>query len=310
MENQERKNGFSPLFLIGLIAAVAVIAVGGLAFTLWSNSRPAPDSGKIADEKPIGGDKDEHDCLVAAGYSWCSAKNKCLRAFEEFCPDVLAALVRKLEEESGVVLKAGGEKKFSWAAEADGAIVQADIDGLAYSAEGVKRADYDKMEKYLERTYQPDARNEADGPDGGIRGYAFDYTACHLSFRQSQMKPNADGVLEPASDSLKVELACGYFNPNDIGKLSTAEKIKVLLAEKYGKKADEVAVKITKSDDSHAAGSVKFSPDPQMPGGLFLAIKEGEAWKLVYDGNGSIDCEKMRTEYGFSDELLKPNFCE
>jgi putative hemolysin len=42
----------------------------------------------IAGCKPtpiIGGDKDEHGCLIAAGYSWCDAKQKCLRTWEENC---------------------------------------------------------------------------------------------------------------------------------------------------------------------------------------------------------------------------------
>lgn len=33
----------------------------------------------------IGGQKDEHGCLIGAGYSWCEAKNKCLRVWEEDC---------------------------------------------------------------------------------------------------------------------------------------------------------------------------------------------------------------------------------
>jgi hypothetical protein len=36
-------------------------------------------------EKLIGGDKDAHGCLIAAGYSWCEVKNKCLRSWEEKC---------------------------------------------------------------------------------------------------------------------------------------------------------------------------------------------------------------------------------
>lgn len=35
--------------------------------------------------KLIGGDKDKHGCLIAAGYSWCEAKTKCLRTWEEGC---------------------------------------------------------------------------------------------------------------------------------------------------------------------------------------------------------------------------------
>lgn len=37
-------------------------------------------------ERPIGGDTDEHGCLIAAGYSWCEATEKCQRFWEEPCP--------------------------------------------------------------------------------------------------------------------------------------------------------------------------------------------------------------------------------
>ena len=36
-------------------------------------------------QKLIGGDKDEHGCLIAAGYSWCESKQKCIRPWEEDC---------------------------------------------------------------------------------------------------------------------------------------------------------------------------------------------------------------------------------
>ncbi|NYZ78101.1 right-handed parallel beta-helix repeat-containing protein, partial [Candidatus Micrarchaeota archaeon] len=51
----------------------------------------APSAVPSATEAPtvqpslIGGDKDAHGCLIAAGYSWCEAKQKCLRTWEEPC---------------------------------------------------------------------------------------------------------------------------------------------------------------------------------------------------------------------------------
>jgi hypothetical protein len=35
----------------------------------------------------IGGQKDEHGCLIAAGYKWCASQNKCLKAWEEYCQE-------------------------------------------------------------------------------------------------------------------------------------------------------------------------------------------------------------------------------
>ncbi len=36
-------------------------------------------------EPLVGGDKDAHGCIGSAGYSWCEAKSKCLRIWEEPC---------------------------------------------------------------------------------------------------------------------------------------------------------------------------------------------------------------------------------
>jgi hypothetical protein len=33
----------------------------------------------------VGGDRDAHGCIGSAGYSWCEAKSKCLRIWEEPC---------------------------------------------------------------------------------------------------------------------------------------------------------------------------------------------------------------------------------
>lgn len=40
---------------------------------------------KIPELKTIGGDKDAGGCLIGAGYSWCEAKKKCIRVWEERC---------------------------------------------------------------------------------------------------------------------------------------------------------------------------------------------------------------------------------
>lgn len=38
-------------------------------------------------EQIIGGDKDEHGCLLAAGYSYCPSTAKCQRMWEEYCEE-------------------------------------------------------------------------------------------------------------------------------------------------------------------------------------------------------------------------------
>jgi len=44
-------------------------------------------------EGVVGGDVDEHGCKPSAGYSWCEAKQKCLRTWEEPCTAEDAMLI-------------------------------------------------------------------------------------------------------------------------------------------------------------------------------------------------------------------------
>lgn len=94
-------NKLSSVILSIILALVLVI---GVAFVLrgivnykdWgekiigveTNDEATTDEttvGETNDNMIIGGDRDEGDCLVAAGYSWCEPKDKCLRVWEEPC---------------------------------------------------------------------------------------------------------------------------------------------------------------------------------------------------------------------------------
>lgn len=91
--------------------------------------------------------------------------------------------------------------------------------------------------------------------------------------------------------------------------IKTAEELKKLLANKYNKDIDDVIVNVVMSDDTHAVGTTFFLMDgEQGEGGMVLAIKEGSSWKLVYDGNGSVDCPLLKNTYNFSNDLLA-GFC-
>jgi len=43
------------------------------------------------DVEEVGGHRDKHGCLHAAGYSWCTSLNQCVRPWETHCPDRLDA---------------------------------------------------------------------------------------------------------------------------------------------------------------------------------------------------------------------------
>ena len=90
---------------------------------------------------------------------------------------------------------------------------------------------------------------------------------------------------------------------------NTEKAVQEILAKKYNKELSEVKVTVTKEVPGYAAGSVLFGQGGPGEGGMWLAAA-GNVWNVVWDGNGSIDCNKMREEFKFPDSILKPNFCD
>jgi len=64
----------------------AWICVDGQWVKHGAPSAPKPKEG-CGEEELIGGDKDEHGCVLMGGYTWCEAKQKCLRTWEEPCEE-------------------------------------------------------------------------------------------------------------------------------------------------------------------------------------------------------------------------------
>ena len=73
------------VFIIGL--ALGLMLIAGCA------TQPGPI---------LGGDKDEHGCIPSAGYSWCEAKQKCLRTWEENCSSDIATKAKEYCNQANV----------------------------------------------------------------------------------------------------------------------------------------------------------------------------------------------------------------
>lgn len=89
----------------------------------------------------------------------------------------------------------------------------------------------------------------------------------------------------------------------------TQTTIQALLAKKYNKPLSEVKVTVDKEIPGFASGSVLFGQGGPGEGGMWLAVL-GNGWEVVWDGNGNVDCAKMRQNFGFPDTILQPNFCD
>lgn len=69
------------------------------------------------------------------------------------------------------------------------------------------------------------------------------------------------------------------------------ELIKEAFAKKYNKPLNEVNVSISEHQDPYAKGGVGFTGE--MGGAMWLAYKQDGDWVIVWDGNGTIPCDKI-----------------
>lgn len=70
------------LFILTIFLCVFIVCGCSLA------KNQEPSTTKINNQNQqtvVGDDKDEHNCIGSAGYSWCEAKQKCIRSWEEYC---------------------------------------------------------------------------------------------------------------------------------------------------------------------------------------------------------------------------------
>lgn len=70
---------------------------------------------------------------------------------------------------------------------------------------------------------------------------------------------------------------------------SVIETLKLLFAQKYEKKVEDINITISKREGNYIIGGVSFAGE--IGGGIVLAAKINGAWKIVFDGNGTWTCE-------------------
>ena len=64
---------------------IVILSLCVLAFASCKNAKKTTNEGvenNTEAQAPIGGDKDEHGCLTAAGYTWSELRQECIKTFE------------------------------------------------------------------------------------------------------------------------------------------------------------------------------------------------------------------------------------
>lgn len=80
------------------------------------------------------------------------------------------------------------------------------------------------------------------------------------------------------------------------------EAIKKLFADKYNKELEEINISIDQETEEHIQGGVEIAPGGPENSGVFLAVKIGEHWELVFDGQGGVSCEELE-KYNFPENM-------
>lgn len=76
---------------------------------------------------------------------------------------------------------------------------------------------------------------------------------------------------------------------------SAFEAIVWELAQRHGNAQEQISLTIAEQTETHARASVRFGPEGT-PGGLVLAAQKNGIWRIVFEGNGSVDCAALRAE--------------
>ena len=69
------------LTVLAVLLAAAILVLPAAAIDISGEGVNVSATGAPV----VGSDKDEHGCIGSAGYTWCEAKQKCLREWEEPC---------------------------------------------------------------------------------------------------------------------------------------------------------------------------------------------------------------------------------
>jgi hypothetical protein len=81
--------------------------------------------------------------------------------------------------------------------------------------------------------------------------------------------------------------------------------VKQQLVINHGNSAEGLVITISVVNGVFSRGMAT----EQGGGGMWLAKKVDGLWKIVYEGNGVVDCQMIKNDYQFPSEMLT-NFCD
>lgn len=166
------------IFIIfGLVILITVI------YALMSNSAGEG-------EQLLGDDQDEHGCIASAGYSWCEAKEKCLRTWEEECPVDSSSLESEyltllksviIEKYPEIEISDINNDSFNWTLNDNGMLLSESKIGLALKLKNISRTVIEDIKtELLASSFVVDGNNMVLGGVIELSGYFRENLLCLL----------------------------------------------------------------------------------------------------------------------------------
>jgi len=197
-----------------LIFLAGIIIIAGIIILYFLLSNPSSNSESVipVEEKQlIGGDKDVHGCLIAAGYSWCEEKQKCLRVWEEGCDQTTTLLIR-IKSDTQVELTGLDDVNFEWylGDTKDSAVL---VSGYSIEAYNLSGDNYDRIKAYFaNNSYKLDVFNNSAATTIGIAAYRKDQIVCLLISTEAGGINKGDSLVKPEIGKSDVQIKCGTIN--------------------------------------------------------------------------------------------------
>jgi len=219
--------------------------------------------------------------------------------------DAPTVTLEEVAEELEVNYPEIDEKEFDWNVEKDESIQAINIIGKGFEVTEVQNDQYLKVDEYfIDQGFERDVYNIAAGTVGELTGYKKDQLVCIVIAGFSGYKDASGQWIPPDPQKKDIDVYCGLTEEEIDKDLSKEEQITLAFANRYNRKMSQISVAIEQETDTHARGIVIFQPGGSDNTGAFLAVKEDDLWRIVFDGQGVISCEET-AKYGFPSEMVE-----
>lgn len=213
---------------------------------------------------------------------------------DQFPNDPVAAIIRQILLSAGLSGAVMQPVEFEWNYKAEGEVQSVAVEGFGVVLAGLEVDVLQAVRQALrDMKMESDLYNASAGTVSSAEGYADAETG--LVCRVVTGLEDEDFINQPR---YTLDLRCGFADPALFvsSTPSTAEAIRQVFAEKYTRPLEEVVLEVQDEFKVFAKGSVRF--EGEMGGGMWLAYRDNEDWRIVYDGNGTVPCSAI-DQYDF-----------